>query len=79
MSEDIVSAKPATPESALRDQVNQLRAHLDWVLEGLSMIESGEVADAPAEARSMIYASSHLSAFALSLSEALADAEDDNS
>lgn len=52
-------------------KITELENHLDWMIEGLSMIEDGEAADPKDFARNMIRVSAHLSDFAMKTSLAL--------
>lgn len=52
-------------------RIKELEGHLDWVVEGLSMIEDGEASNPKEFARNMIRVSAHLSDFAMKTSIAL--------
>lgn len=52
-------------------RIKQLEEHLDWVIEGLSMIEDGEAKDPKDFARNMIRVSAHLSDYAMKTSISL--------
>jgi len=56
---------------AAENRIKQLEEHLDWVVEGLSMIGDGEASDPKEFARNMIRVSAHLSDYALKTSLAL--------
>lgn len=45
-------------------RIRTLESHMDWLVEGLSMIEDGETPDPRAFSRHMIRATAHLTDFA---------------